>query len=140
LAIKIFVCLFICKSFLFIHNYLTLRKWCYTPLQHDFALDPMISPFVFHFSNICHVTTRKLRLHQRQRASERACVTFPLFVFGQGTTFFFLMVICNLLNLLLKSLPINIINCIKYQSVFYSFITILPSESGVTLHYSTILP
>ena len=27
--------------------------------------------------------------------------------------FFFLMVICNSLNLLLKSLPINIINCIK---------------------------
>jgi hypothetical protein len=25
-----------------------------------------------------------------QRASERACVTFPLFDFGQGTTFFFL--------------------------------------------------
>ena len=47
-----------------------------------------------------------------QRASERACVTFPLF--GQGiTTFFFLMVICNSLNLLLKSLPINIMNCIK---------------------------
>ena len=44
-----------------------------------------------------------------QRASKRACVTFPLF--GQGTTFFFLMVICNSLNLLLKSLPINIINC-----------------------------
>ena len=34
--------------------------------------------------------------------------------FGQGTTsFFFLMVICNSL-LLLKSLPINIINCIKF--------------------------
>ena len=49
-----------------------------------------------------------------QRASERACVTFPLFVFGQGTTFFFLMVICNSLNLLLKSLPINMINCIKF--------------------------
>ena len=47
-----------------------------------------------------------------QRASERACVTSPLF--GQGTTsFFFLMVICNSL-LLLKSLPINIINCIKF--------------------------
>jgi hypothetical protein len=46
--------------------------------------------------------------------TERACVTFPLFVFGQGTTFFFLMVICNSLNLLLKSLPINIINCIKF--------------------------
>ena len=50
--------------FLFIHKHLTLRKWCYTPLQHDFALDPMISTFVFHFSNICHVTTRKLRLPQ----------------------------------------------------------------------------
>jgi hypothetical protein len=49
-----------------------------------------------------------------QRASERACVTFPLFVFGQGTTFFFLMVFCNSLNLLLKSLPINIINSIKF--------------------------
>ena len=28
--------------------------------------------------------------------------------------FSFLMVICNSLNLLLKSLPINIINCIKF--------------------------
>ena len=37
----------------------------YTPLQHDFALDPMIPPFVFQFSNICHVTTRKPRLPQR---------------------------------------------------------------------------
>jgi hypothetical protein len=47
-----------------------------------------------------------------QRASERACVTSPLF--GQGTTSFsFLMVICNSL-LLLKSLQINIINCIKF--------------------------
>ena len=27
-----------------------------------------------------------------------------------------------------------------HQSFFYSFITVLPSESGVTLHYSTILP
>ena len=27
-----------------------------------------------------------------------------------------------------------------HQSFFYSFITILPSDSGVTLHYSTILP
>ena len=46
------------------------------------------------------------------RASERACVTSPLF--GQGKIiFFFLMVICNSL-LLLKSLPINVINCIKF--------------------------
>jgi hypothetical protein len=35
--------------FLFIHNHLILRKWCYTPLQHDFALDPIILPFDFHF-------------------------------------------------------------------------------------------
>ena len=35
--------------FLFIHNHLTFRKWCYTPLQHDFALDPIIPPFDFHF-------------------------------------------------------------------------------------------
>ena len=35
--------------FLFIHNHLTLRKWCYTQLQHDFPLDPIISPFDFHF-------------------------------------------------------------------------------------------
>ena len=28
--------------------------------------------------------------------------------------FFFLMVICNSLNLLLKSLTINIVNCIKF--------------------------
>jgi hypothetical protein len=41
--------------------------------------------------------------YQRQRASERACVTFLFFVFGQGTTFFLLMVICNSLYLLLKS-------------------------------------
>ena len=27
-----------------------------------------------------------------------------------------------------------------HQSFFYSFITILPSESGVTIHYSTMLP
>ena len=41
-------------------------------------------------------------------------VLLPPF-FGQGTTSFFsfLMVICNSL-LLLKSLPINIINCIKF--------------------------
>ena len=35
--------------FLSIHNHLTLRKWCCTRLQHDFALDPIISSFDFHF-------------------------------------------------------------------------------------------
>jgi hypothetical protein len=54
-------------------NHLTLRKWCYTALQHDFPLDPMISSFHIHF----------------------------------------FMVICNSL-LLLKSLPINIINYIEF--------------------------
>ena len=47
-----------------------------------------------------------------QRASERACVTSPLF-WTRYYIIFFLMVICNSL-LLLKSLPINIINCIKF--------------------------
>ena len=35
--------------FLFIHNHFTLRKWCCTRLLHDFPLDPLISPFHFHF-------------------------------------------------------------------------------------------
>jgi hypothetical protein len=35
--------------FLFIHNHLTLKKLCYTRLQHEFALDPIISSFDFHF-------------------------------------------------------------------------------------------
>jgi hypothetical protein len=84
-----------------------------------------------------------------------------------------LFVLQNTLKcMVFHSLPINIINCIKFyvncsacligntniclfvymqiishdtlykslhQSFFYSFITILPSESGATLHYSTIL-
>ena len=37
------------NHFLFIHNHLTLRKWCYTPLQHDFPLDPIILSFHVHF-------------------------------------------------------------------------------------------
>jgi hypothetical protein len=96
------------------------------------------SIFISHpFWNICHVTSRKLRWPQcimgddlhviykqtnkylekiqwqcYPQASERACVISPLF--GQGKIiFFFLMVICNSL-LLLKSLPISVINCIKF--------------------------
>jgi hypothetical protein len=38
----------------------------------------------------------------------------PPFSFWTRYYIFFLMVICNSLNLLLKSLPINIINCIKF--------------------------
>jgi hypothetical protein len=30
-------------------QWITLRKWCYTRLQHDFPLDPMISSFHIHF-------------------------------------------------------------------------------------------
>jgi hypothetical protein len=38
-----------------IHSYhLTLRKWCYTRLPHDFPLDPLISPFHFHFRTYKH--------------------------------------------------------------------------------------
>jgi hypothetical protein len=35
--------------FLFIHNHLTLRKWCYTPLQHDFASDHHFAMLTFIF-------------------------------------------------------------------------------------------
>jgi hypothetical protein len=30
-------------------NHLTLRKWCYTRVQHDFHIDPIISPCQFIF-------------------------------------------------------------------------------------------
>ena len=61
---------------------------------------------------IQNVLDKKIQWQCYPRASERACVTSPLF--GQGKIFFlFLMVICNSL-LLLKSLPINVINCIKF--------------------------
>ena len=39
---------------------------------------------------------------------------YPFLFLDKVLHFFFLMVICNSLNLLLKSLPINIINCIKF--------------------------
>ena len=48
------------------------------------------------------------------QAPERACVSFsPLFGHGKIKFLSFLMVICNSL-LLLKSLPVNVINCIKF--------------------------
>ena len=37
------------NPFLFIHNHLTFRKSCYTPLLHNFTLDPLILSFHFHF-------------------------------------------------------------------------------------------
>ena len=37
------------NHFLFIHNHLTLRKWCYTPLQHDFALYHHFAMLTFIF-------------------------------------------------------------------------------------------
>jgi hypothetical protein len=42
---------FLWLSVIHFHNHLrhlTLRKWCYIPLQHDFPLDPMISSFHIH--------------------------------------------------------------------------------------------
>jgi hypothetical protein len=120
-----------------------------------FSLRPYDFVISHPFWNICHVTSRKLRLPQcimrdgilqdkqfhlqikaeqkeiiqnmlegkdsmaecYQRASERACVTSPLF--GQVTTsyFFLLMVICNSL-LLLKSLPIS-----SFHIHFGTFVT-----------------
>ena len=35
--------------FLFIRGRLALGRWCCAPLQHDFALDPVVPPFDFHF-------------------------------------------------------------------------------------------
>jgi hypothetical protein len=83
--------------------------------------------FFYSFITILPSETEKVVLHSITArfslrpydfviSSERACATSPLF--GQGTTsyFFFLMVICNSL-LLLKSLPINIINCIKFYVI-----------------------
>ena len=35
--------------FLFIRSRLALGGWCYTPLQRDFALGPIVPPFDFRF-------------------------------------------------------------------------------------------
>jgi hypothetical protein len=89
-----------------------LDKVCYTPLQYDFALDPMILPFVFHFSNICHVTTRKPRLPQCTNVLRKEHVLRPPFLDKVLHHFVFLMVICNSL-LLLKSIPNRILFSIR---------------------------
>jgi hypothetical protein len=59
--------------FLFIHNHLTLRKWCCTPLQHDFALDPIIPPFDFHF----RIYKRDLAWKCADQELERQISCFP---------------------------------------------------------------
>ena len=65
--------------------------------------------------------TEKIQWQCYLQASERACVISPLF--GQGKIiFFFLMVICNS-QLLLKSLPINVINCIRFYVINCSALT-----------------
>jgi hypothetical protein len=66
-----------------------------------------------HFKGYLSIIISILRLGAINPSSGyRACVTSPLF--GQGKIIFcFLMVICNSL-LLLISLPINVINCIKF--------------------------
>jgi hypothetical protein len=58
------------------------------------------------------VLDKKIQWQCYPRASERACVKSP-FLDKVLHHIFFLMVICNSL-LLLKSLPINVINCIKF--------------------------
>ena len=87
-------------------------------------------------NNIQNVLERKDSMVEcYQRASERACVMSPLF--GQGT-FFFLMVICNSL-LLLKSLPINIINCIKFYDNCSALTGVYVGNTNICL-YANHLP
>jgi hypothetical protein len=62
----------IINHFLFIHNHLTLRKWCYTPLQHDFPLDPMISSFHIHFGTF--VTWLRENYDYRNASWEMICI------------------------------------------------------------------
>jgi hypothetical protein len=62
----------IINHFLFIHNHLTLRKWCYTPLQHDFPLDPMISSFHIHFGTF--VTWLRENYDYRNVSWEMICI------------------------------------------------------------------
>jgi hypothetical protein len=52
------------NHFLFIHNHLTLRKWCLHSITAQFSLRPYDFVISHPFWNICHVTSRKLRLPQ----------------------------------------------------------------------------
>jgi hypothetical protein len=115
---------------------------CYTPLQHNFPLDPMISSFHIHFGTFVMWLRENYDYRNVSWASERACVTFPLF--GQGKIiYFFLMVICNSL-LLLKSLPINVINCIRfyvincYTPLQHNF-PLDPMISSFHIHFGTFV-
>ena len=58
--------------FLFIHNHLTLRKWCYTRVQHDFHIDPIISPSQFHFQ--IFVTWLRENYDYRNVSWEMICI------------------------------------------------------------------
>ena len=67
---------------LFIHNLSTLRKWCYTPLQRDFPLDPMISSFwTLSFWNI--VTLLRENCDYRNVSWEMICI-YDLTLFKIG--------------------------------------------------------
>jgi hypothetical protein len=55
--------------FLFIHNHLTLRKSCYTRLQHDLPLDPIISPYHFHFQTFAASRTKSRRTAEESRTN-----------------------------------------------------------------------
>jgi hypothetical protein len=58
--------------FLFIHNHLTLRKWCYTRVQHDFHINPIISPCQFLFQPF--VTWLRENYDYRNVSWEMICI------------------------------------------------------------------
>ena len=58
--------------FLFIHNHLTLRKWCYSRVQHDFHIDPIISPFPYLFQPF--VTWLRENYDYRNVSWEMICI------------------------------------------------------------------
>jgi hypothetical protein len=121
-----------------------------------FYLRPSHFVISLSFSNICHVTSRKLRLPQcimgddlhikRKKAVGRQRNL------GLAKNKIWYQIISKFINLALARATraaATLVFCCFYpkplyksphQSFFYSFITILPSESGVALHYCTILP
>ena len=58
--------------FQFIHNHLTLRKWCYTRVQHYFHIDPIISPCQFLFQPF--VTWLRENYDYRNVSWEMICI------------------------------------------------------------------
>jgi hypothetical protein len=105
------------------------KSMCYILPPSHFSITARFCLRPYHFaiwlplSNICHVTSRKLRLPQCIMGDDLHIWSYHVQNERGGE--------CNTCSFRSQSL---------HQSFFYSFITILPSESGVTLDYSMILP